>query len=63
MKYRHGDKVWVKPLQLEGTVVEEKTRTVVVRVPHNGDLKEHEFELEDVDRLPTTKEAYYERNQ
>ncbi|HXW76938.1 MAG TPA: hypothetical protein VEJ20_05960 [Candidatus Eremiobacteraceae bacterium] len=60
MRYRHGDKVWISKLGLEGTVIEEKTRTVVVRYLHDGDLKDHNFELEDITPLPTTKERQLE---
>ena len=61
MKYRHGDKVWIKNLKVEGTVVEERTRTIAVRFPHEGDLEERNFQPEDLERLPTTKEKYLER--
>ena len=60
MKFRHGDKVWIRPLKVEGTVVEERTRTIVVRFPHQGDLEDRQFPLEDLERLPTTKEKFYE---
>lgn len=60
MSYRHGDKVWIKNLRLEGTVVEERTRTIVVRFLHEGELEERHFPPEDLERLPTTKEKYLE---
>ena len=61
MKYRHGDKVWIKNLKVEGTVVEERTRTIVVRFPHEGELEERHFTPEELERLPTTKEKLLER--
>jgi hypothetical protein len=60
MKYRHGDKVWIKNLKVEGTVVEERTRTIVVRFPCEGELEERHFPPEDLERLPTTKEKLLE---
>ncbi|HEV2878769.1 MAG TPA: hypothetical protein VGW96_04220 [Candidatus Eremiobacteraceae bacterium] len=60
MKYRHGDKVWIKNLKVEGTVVEERTRTIVVRFPSKGELEERHFAPEDLERLPTTKEKLLE---
>jgi hypothetical protein len=61
MKYRHGDKVWIAKLQVEGTVVEERTRTISVRFQHKGELQEHNFPPEDLQPLPTTKEKYFEQ--
>ncbi|MBV8148232.1 MAG: hypothetical protein JO092_03995 [Candidatus Eremiobacteraeota bacterium] len=61
MKYRHGDKVWIKTLQEEGTVIEERTRTIVVRFAHKGELQERQFPVDDIERLPTTKEKYLEQ--
>jgi hypothetical protein len=61
MKFRHGDKVWIRPLKEEGTVIEERTRTIVVRFSHEGELQERQFTLDDVERLPTTKEQYFEK--
>lgn len=60
MKFRHGDKVWIRPLKLEGTVVEARTRTVAVRFPHKGDLEDRNFPPEDLEALPTTKEKLFE---
>ena len=60
MKYRHSDKVWIKNLRLEGTIVEERTRTIVVRISHEGELEERHFTPEDLERLPTTKEKSLE---
>jgi hypothetical protein len=60
MKYHHGDKVWIKTLKEEGTVIEERTRTIVVRFSHAGELQERQFPVEDIERLPTTKEKYFE---
>ena len=60
MSYRHGDKVWIKNLRLEGTVVEERTRSIVVRFLHDGELEERHFTLADLERVPTTKEKYLE---
>jgi hypothetical protein len=60
MKYRHGDKVWIKNLHVEGTVVEERTRTIVVRFTHKGELEERHFTPEDLEQRPTTKEKYLE---
>jgi len=63
MKYRRGDKVWIPRLKVEGTVLEVRTRTILVRVPHKGDLEEHNFPPEDLERLPTTKEKYLDKKQ
>ncbi|HET9342374.1 MAG TPA: hypothetical protein VFO25_05635 [Candidatus Eremiobacteraceae bacterium] len=60
MKYRRGDKVYITKLRLEGTVIEQKIRTVVVRYLHEGDLRDHNFDPEDVERIPTTKERLLE---
>jgi hypothetical protein len=60
MKYRHGDKVWIKNLKVEGTVVEERTRSIVVRFPIEGELEERHFTPADLERLPTTKEKLLE---
>ena len=60
MKYRRGDKVYITKLRLEGTVMEQKTRTVVVRYLHQGDLREHNFEPGDLERIPATKERLLE---
>lgn len=61
MHYRHGDKVWISTLHLEGTVVEERTRSVVVRFQCDGELQDRHFPPEDLTRLPTTKEKLLER--
>jgi hypothetical protein len=61
MKFRHGDRVWILPLHEEGTVIEERTRTVVVRFSHKGELQERQFPLDDIEHLPTTKEKYFEQ--
>jgi hypothetical protein len=56
MSFRHGDKVWIRNLGVEGEVIEVRTRSIVVRLNHKGELVERHFTEEDLDRLPTTKE-------
>ena len=60
MSYRHGDKVWIKNLGVEGEVIEVRTRAVIVRFLHKGELVERHFVEDDLQRLPTTKEWHYE---
>ena len=56
MNLRHGDKVWIKNLGIEGEVIEARTRSIVVRLDHEGELVERHFSADDLERLPTTKE-------
>jgi hypothetical protein len=56
MNYRYGDKVLIKNLGVEGTIVEVRTRSIVVRFDHKGELVERHFVEDDLQRLPTTKE-------
>ena len=56
MNLRHGDKVWIKNLGIEGEVIEARTRSIVVRLDHKGELVERHFSVDDLERLPTTKE-------
>ena len=53
MKLRHGDRVLIKSLGLEGQVIEVDTRTIVVRYEKaDGELIEHHFQPEDVEYRP-----------
>jgi hypothetical protein len=56
MSFRHGDKVWIQNLGVEGEVIEVRTRSIVVRFHHKDELVERHFTEEDLQRLPTTKE-------
>jgi len=56
MSFRHGDKVWIKNLGIEGEIIEVRTRSIVVRFDHKGELVERHFTEDDLQRLPTTKE-------
>jgi len=56
MNYRYGDKVLIKNLGVEGTIIEVRTRSIVVRFEHKGELVERHFVEDDLQRLPTTKE-------
>jgi hypothetical protein len=58
MEFRHGDKVWIKNLEVEGHVIESRTRSIVVRFNHKGELVERHFVPDDLQRLPTTKERH-----
>jgi hypothetical protein len=61
VKLQHGDRVHLKSEDPDGIVVETKTRTVVVRVSEDsGKVREHHVHPDDVERLPTTKEAVLE---
>jgi hypothetical protein len=61
MKFLHGDKVRIKNLGVEGEVIEVRTRSIVVRFQHKGDLVERHFVADDLERLPTTKERVLEQ--
>lgn len=56
MEFRHGDKVWITNLGVEGEVIETRTRSIIVRFNHKGELVERHFVPDDLRRLPTTKE-------
>ena len=56
MSFRHGDKVWIKNLGIEGEIIEVRTRSIVVRFDHKGELVERHFTEDDLQRLHTTKE-------
>jgi hypothetical protein len=61
VKLQHGDRVHVKSENLDGIVVEAKTRSVVVRVSEpSGTVRERHVQPDDIERLPTTKEAVLE---
>jgi hypothetical protein len=61
LNLQRGDRVRIKNENLEGVVVEEKTRTVTVRVvEHSGKTRDRQIPIEDVERLPTTKERVLE---
>jgi hypothetical protein len=60
VKFRHGDRVWIKNLGVEGEVVEVRTRAIIVRFDHKGESVDRHFIEDDLDRLPTTKEQYFE---
>lgn len=61
MKLQRGDHVRLISENLDGSVVEVKTRTVVVRVKEpSGETKERHVSPDDIKRLPTTKEAEFE---
>jgi hypothetical protein len=62
VKFKKGDYVRLVPEGLEGQVIEQKTRTVTVRVREpDGELRERQVDPADVEPLPTTKEALLER--
>ena len=53
MKFRFGDLVFIKNLGIEGEVIEEDTRTIVVRYKKkDGELIEHRFQPEDLEYRP-----------
>ena len=53
MKLRHGDRVLIKSLGLEGQVIEVDTRTIVVRYEKaDGELIEHRFAPGDLEYRP-----------
>ena len=53
MKPRHGDRVLIKNLGIEGEVIEVDTRTIVVRhEKEDGELVEHRFQPEDLEYRP-----------
>jgi hypothetical protein len=57
MKLRHGDRVLVKNLGIEGQVIEVDTRTIVVRYKKDdGELVEHRFQPEDLEYRPKPHE-------
>jgi len=57
MKLRHGDRVLIKNLGVEGQVVEVDTRTIVVRYKKaDGELIEHRFQPADLDYRPKPHE-------
>ena len=58
MSFRHGDKVLIKNLGVEGEVIEVRTRAIIVRFQHKGELVERHFIRDDLQRLPTTKELH-----
>lgn len=60
MKFRYGDRVWIKNLKIEGEIIEVRTRSIIVRFLHKGDRAEQHFVEDDLTRLPTTKEKYFE---
>ena len=61
LKLQRGDRVRIKSDGHEGVVVEEKTRTVTVRVvDESGETRERQIRIDDVERLPTTKERVLE---
>jgi hypothetical protein len=62
MEFRHGDKVWIKNLGVEGEVIEARTRSIVVRFDHKGELVERHFVADDLQRLPTTKEWHIDHD-
>jgi hypothetical protein len=61
LKLQRGDRVRIKNKGLEGIVVEEKTRTVTVRIVEaSGETRERQIPIDDVERLPTRKERLLE---
>jgi hypothetical protein len=53
MKLTHGDHVLIKNLGIEGEVIEDDTRTVVVRYKkEDGELHEHRFQHDDLEYRP-----------
>lgn len=53
MKLRHGDRVLIKNLGVEGQVIEVDTRTIIVRYKKgDGEPIEHRFQPEDLEYLP-----------
>ncbi len=61
VKLQPADRVHLKPDDIDGVVVEVKTRSVVVRVPDKrGKFRELHVHPDDLERLPTTKEAVLE---
>jgi preprotein translocase subunit YajC len=57
MKLRHGDRVLVKNLGIEGQVIEVDTRTIVVRYEKDdGELVDHRFQPEDLEYRPKPHE-------
>jgi hypothetical protein len=61
VKLQPGDRVHLTTEDIDGVVVEVKTRTVVVRAPdRHGQIREMHVHPDDLERLPTTKEAVLE---
>ncbi|MBV8082693.1 MAG: hypothetical protein JOY86_06880 [Candidatus Eremiobacteraeota bacterium] len=60
MSFRYGDRVRIKNLGIEGEVIEVRTRAIVVRFEHKGERVERHFVEDDLERLPSTKESYFE---
>jgi preprotein translocase subunit YajC len=57
MKLRHGDRVLIKNLGIEGEVIEVDTRTIVVRYEKDdGELVEHRFQPDDLEYRPKPHE-------
>ena len=53
MQLRHGDRVLIKNLGIEGEVIEVDTRTIVVRYKKDdGELIEHRFQPDDLEYRP-----------
>jgi hypothetical protein len=59
VKLQPGDRVHLKTENVDGVVVEVKTRSIVVRVPDpkRGEIHERHVNADDLERLATTKEA------
>lgn len=52
-RLRYGDRVLIENLGIEGQVIEEDTRSVVVRYKKaDGELVEHRFRLDELKYLP-----------
>jgi hypothetical protein len=63
LQLQPGDRVRLTKENVDGVVVEVKTRSVVVRVGEpNGQSREHHVTVDDIVRLPTTKESLLERS-
>lgn len=57
MKLRHGDRVLIRSLGIEGQVIEVDTRTIVVRYEKDdGELVEHRFQPDDLEYRPKPHE-------
>jgi len=53
MTLRHGDRVHIKNLGIDGEVIEVDTRTIVVRYEKpDGETIEHRFQPDDLEYRP-----------
>jgi len=57
-KLRYGDRVLIENLGIEGQIIEEDTRSIVVRYKKpDGELVEHRFRPDEVTYIPKPHET------